>query len=95
MAVVITVVGEFPLPPGDPRYDTRETRMIVATFTKLNSDATIAWATGLAEVYYGNAIGNIIAKPFRRSALSAGTITFDDGGSTANTAGMLIAVGRK
>lgn len=94
MTVVLVKEKKIPLGPGDIRYDTRETVICIADYTKANSDASIAYDSGLSEVYYANAIGDIAAKPFKY-AISGGTVTFDDGGSTSNTTALVIVIGRR
>jgi hypothetical protein len=79
---------------GDESHEKRAIYMVTQSGTKANSDAAVAWITGLTDCYFGTCQGNVAAKPFKLTSNSAGTMTFDDGGSTSNTTFDLFAIGR-
>ncbi len=88
-------VKKFLLSQGDPAQDGRETWLIIANWTKAATDAAVTWVTGLSSIDFAEMNGNVISKSFYRSATSGGTVTFNDGGTSANTAAYGIAIGRK
>ena len=94
MAIVIEPVRKTLLSKGDPLTDTRETWLVTTNWTKLNSEDNVAVVSGLSEIYSRTAIGNIATKPYH-STVSGGTVTFIDGGTTANTTGSCQITGRK